>query len=77
MDEPFGALDTQTRVVMQENPHQYLQHFASRCCSSPSDIEESIFLVATALRDDRAAGAHQGVSKVPCRSAPGGDDRHA
>jgi NitT/TauT family transport system ATP-binding protein len=36
MDEPFGALDAQTRVVMQEILTNMWQKFASRCCSSPT-----------------------------------------
>ena len=45
MDEPFGALDTQTRVVMQEISHQtFWQQFKISVLFITHDIEESIFL---------------------------------
>lgn len=44
MDEPFGALDTQTRVVMQEILTNIWQQFRISVLFITHDIEESIFL---------------------------------
>jgi NitT/TauT family transport system ATP-binding protein len=44
MDEPFGALDTQTRVVMQEILTNMWQKFRISVLFITHDIEESIFL---------------------------------
>src|SRR5258708_7974885 len=43
-DEPFGALDTQTRVVMQEILTNIWQQFRISVLFITHDIEESIFL---------------------------------
>jgi NitT/TauT family transport system ATP-binding protein len=44
MDEPFGALDAQTRVVMQEILTNIWQQFRISVMFITHDIEESIFL---------------------------------
>ena len=44
MDEPFGALDAQTRVVMQEILTNMWQQFGLSVLFITHDIEESIFL---------------------------------
>lgn len=44
MDEPFGALDTQTRVVMQEILTNIWQRFRISVLFITHDIEEAIFL---------------------------------
>ena len=44
MDEPFGALDTQTRVVMQEILTNMWQQFRISVLFVTHDIEEAIFL---------------------------------
>jgi NitT/TauT family transport system ATP-binding protein len=44
MDEPFGALDTQTRVVMQEILTNMWQRFRISVLFITHDIEEAIFL---------------------------------
>lgn len=44
MDEPFGALDAQTRVVMQEILTNMWQKFRISVMFITHDIEESIFL---------------------------------
>jgi NitT/TauT family transport system ATP-binding protein len=44
MDEPFGALDTQTRVVMQEILTNIWQQFKISVLFITHDIEESILL---------------------------------
>jgi NitT/TauT family transport system ATP-binding protein len=44
MDEPFGALDTQTRVVMQEILTNMWQQFRISVLFVTHDIEEAVFL---------------------------------
>lgn len=44
MDEPFGALDTQTRAVMQEILTNMWQQFRISVFFITHDIEESVFL---------------------------------
>jgi NitT/TauT family transport system ATP-binding protein len=44
MDEPFGALDSQTRVVMQEILTNIWQRFRLSVLFVTHDIEESVFL---------------------------------
>lgn len=44
MDEPFGALDTQTRSVMQEILTDMWQQFRTSVFFITHDIEESVFL---------------------------------
>jgi NitT/TauT family transport system ATP-binding protein len=44
MDEPFGALDTQTRAVMQEILTDMWQQFRISVLFITHDIEESVFL---------------------------------
>jgi NitT/TauT family transport system ATP-binding protein len=44
MDEPFGALDTQTRVVMQEILTNMWQQFRISVLFITHDIDEAIFL---------------------------------
>lgn len=44
MDEPFGALDTQTRTVMQEILTNIWQKFRTSVLFITHDIEESVFL---------------------------------
>jgi NitT/TauT family transport system ATP-binding protein len=44
MDEPFGALDSQTRSLMQELLLKIWGVPIRRCCSLPMDIDEAILL---------------------------------
>jgi NitT/TauT family transport system ATP-binding protein len=44
MDEPFGALDSQTRVVMQQILTNMWQQFRLSVLFITHDIEEAIFL---------------------------------
>jgi NitT/TauT family transport system ATP-binding protein len=75
MDEPFGALDTQTRVVMQEILTNIWQQFKISVLFITHDIH---FPLRPHLRHDRAAGPHQGGNQgAAAASAPGRDDRHA
>ena len=44
MDEPFGALDAQTRVMMQESLLQLWSEFNNTVMFVTHDIDEAIFL---------------------------------
>lgn len=44
MDEPFGALDAQTRVMMQENLLQIRGEFGTTVIFVTHDIDEAVFL---------------------------------
>ena len=49
MDEPFGALDAQTRVMMQENLLQIWSEFRITVMFITHDIDEAIFLADRVL----------------------------
>jgi NitT/TauT family transport system ATP-binding protein len=44
MDEPFGALDAQTRVMMQENLLRLWEDFATTILFVTHDVDEALFL---------------------------------
>ncbi|MEQ5837489.1 ABC transporter ATP-binding protein [Marinobacter sp. NFXS9] len=44
MDEPFGALDAQTRIMMQENLLEIWQEFHNTVVFVTHDIDEAVFL---------------------------------
>ncbi|SFF04835.1 NitT/TauT family transport system ATP-binding protein [Marinobacter sp. DSM 26671] len=44
MDEPFGALDAQTRVMMQENLLEIWREFRNTVVFVTHDIDEAVFL---------------------------------
>jgi NitT/TauT family transport system ATP-binding protein len=44
MDEPFGALDAQTRIMMQENLMQIWREFRNTVVFVTHDIDEAVFL---------------------------------
>ena len=78
MDEPFGALDTQTRVVMQEILHQHLAAVQDLGAVHHARHRGVDFPLRPHLRHDRAAGPHQGGNQgAAAASAQGRDDRHA
>ncbi len=78
MDEPFGALDTQTRVVMQEILTNIWQQFRISVLFITHDIEESIFLSDRIYVMTARPGRIKAVIKVPLpRPRTGRDDRHA
>jgi sulfonate transport system ATP-binding protein len=49
MDEPFGALDAQTRVVMQENLLKIWNDFGTTVIFVTHDVDEAIFLADRVL----------------------------
>jgi NitT/TauT family transport system ATP-binding protein len=44
MDEPFGALDAQTRIMMQENLLRIWDEFANTVIFVTHDVDEAVFL---------------------------------
>jgi NitT/TauT family transport system ATP-binding protein len=67
MDEPFGALDTQTRVVMQEILTNIWQQFRISVLFITHDIEESIFLSDRIYVMTARPGHIKAEIKVPLR----------
>jgi NitT/TauT family transport system ATP-binding protein len=49
MDEPFGALDAQTRVMMQENLLKIWNDFGTTVLFVTHDVDEAIFLADRVL----------------------------
>ena len=62
LDEPFGALDNQTRALMQELLLGIWERERKTVLFVTHDIEEAIFLASRVLVMTRAAGPHQGRS---------------
>ena len=59
MDEPFGALDHQTRELMQELLLGIWEAERKTVLFVTHDIDEAIFMAQPRGRDERAAGPHQ------------------
>jgi NitT/TauT family transport system ATP-binding protein len=49
MDEPFGALDSQTRAMMQENLVSIWQEFGTTVIFVTHDVDEAVFLADRVL----------------------------
>jgi NitT/TauT family transport system ATP-binding protein len=56
MDEPFGALDAQTRAVMQENLLRLWSEFKTTVMFVTHDVDEAIFLADRVLIMSAAPG---------------------
>ena len=72
MDEPFGALDHQTRELMQELLLGIWEAERKTVLFVTHDIDEAVFMGIARRRDERAAGAHQARQVV----VPFGHPRH-
>ena len=59
MDEPFGALDAQTRELMQELLLGIWEAEAKTVLFVTHDIDEAVFMASPRRGDERAARAHQ------------------
>ena len=71
LDEPFGALDNQTRALMQELLLGIWERERKTVLFVTHDIEEAIFLGSRVLVMTRAARPHQGRRRGrPAASAP-------
>ncbi|MCB1354282.1 MAG: ABC transporter ATP-binding protein [Rhodobacteraceae bacterium] len=65
MDEPFGALDAQTRLVMQENLLAIWKEFGTTVVFVTHDVDEAIFLADRVLVMSAAPGRVISDIRVP------------
>ncbi|MCV3273298.1 ABC transporter ATP-binding protein [Roseobacter sinensis] len=56
MDEPFGALDAQTRLMMQESLLDIWKHFGTTVVFVTHDVDEAVFLADRVLIMSAAPG---------------------
>ena len=56
MDEPFGALDAQTRLMMQESLLEIWQKFGTTVVFVTHDVDEAVFLADHVLIMSAAPG---------------------
>lgn len=65
MDEPFGALDAQTRLMMQENLLNIWSEFGITVVFVTHDVDEAVFLADRVLVMSAAPGSIIADLKVP------------
>lgn len=65
MDEPFGALDSQTRAVMQENLVSIWREFGTTVLFVTHDVDEAVFLADRVLIMSAGPGEIIEEVKVP------------
>ncbi len=65
LDEPFGALDAQTRVIMQQILTNMWQRLKISVLFVTHDIDEAIFLSDRVYCMTRAPRHHQGRNRHP------------
>ena len=68
MDEPFGALDAQTRSLMQGELLQHLAALAKTVIFVTHDVQEAVYPRRAHRGDVGAAGPHQGDRRDQVRS---------
>ena len=68
MDEPFAALDAQTRHMMQELLLNIWQTLKTTIVFVTHDIEEAVFLGRSHLRNGRTARANQGRNRYSAKA---------
>lgn len=65
MDEPFGALDSQTRLMMQENLLSIWTEFGTTVLFVTHDVDEAIFLADRVLVMSASPGQIIGDLEIP------------
>ena len=73
MDEPFGALDSQTRELLQEELQAIWRRDRKTALFVTHDIDEAIYLGTRRDRLHGAAGPHQGGHPHPRQVDRSGD----